>query len=76
MFLGKDNKFKYQFLSRLQQDCLYYLGHGGRNKKHLYYLDEQEHIDNMKALYNSFSDSEKPEWLTLDDILIFEKQML
>ena len=76
MFLDKDNKFKYQFLSRLQQDCLYYLGFGGRNKKHLHYLDEQEHIDNMKALYNSFSDSEKPEWITLDDIVMYEKEML
>lgn len=47
-------KFNYQMLSRLQSDCKYYLGYGNRHKKHLYFSDEQQHINEMKKLYNSF----------------------
>jgi NAD(P)H-flavin reductase len=72
----QDKRFNYQMLSRLQQDCEYYLGYGYRCKKHLYYKDEQEHIDEMKKLYNSFSDDEKPEWLTWEEIEAYEKQMI
>lgn len=70
------NSFNYQFLDRLQSDCKYYLGYGNRNKKHLYYLDEQKHIDEMKKLYNSFPADEKPEWLTWKQILKYEKEMV
>lgn len=47
------SEFNYRMLSRLQTDCRYYLGNGNRNKKHLYYGDEQKHIDKMKKLYFS-----------------------
>jgi NAD(P)H-flavin reductase len=63
-------------LSRLESDCKYYLGYGNRYKKHLYYLDEQEHIDEMKKLYNSFPDDEKPQWISYDKILEYEKLMV
>lgn len=70
------NGFNYQMLNRLQSDCKYYLGYGNRNKKYLCYKDEQEHINEMKKLYNSFSDDEKPEWLTWNQILDYEKAMI
>jgi NAD(P)H-flavin reductase len=69
-------KFNYQMLGRLKSDCDYYLGYGNRNKKHLYYHDEQEHINEMKKLYNSFPDDKKPEWLTYEEILNYEKAMI
>ena len=75
-FTKKPNEFKYQMLGRLRSDCEYYLGFGNRCKKCLYYLDEQEHIDGMKELFNSFSDDEKPEWLTYEEILSYEKAMV
>ena len=71
-----DNRFNYQMLGRLQSDCEYYLGYGNRNNKHLWAGNEQEHINEMKKLYKSFTDDKKPEWLTWEDILNYEKRML
>jgi NAD(P)H-flavin reductase len=69
-------KFNYQLLSRLQQDCKYYLGYGYRKAKHLWALNEQEQIDKMKELYNSFPNDLKPEWLTYEQILQYEELMI
>jgi NAD(P)H-flavin reductase len=69
-------KFNYQMLDRLKSDCEYYLGFGNRCPKHLYYKNEQEHIDEMKKLYNTFPDNKKPEWLTYEQILNYEKLMV
>jgi NAD(P)H-flavin reductase len=69
-------EFNYQFLDRLKSDCDYYLGYGNRNKKNLWYKDEKEHINKMKELYNSFPDNNKPEWLTYEHILNYEKEMI
>jgi hypothetical protein len=63
-------QFNYQLLSRLQQDCDYYLGCGNRVKKHLWAGDEVEQIRKMKELYDGFN--EKPEWITLEDIARYE----
>jgi hypothetical protein len=70
------NRFNYQMLSRLKSDCNYYLGYGNRCKKHLYYADEQQHINEMKKLYNDFPEDGKPEWLTYEEILNYEKAMV
>ena len=68
-------RLDYMMLSRLEADCKYYLGYGGRYTGHLYYKDEQKHIDEMKKLHNSFQDNKKPEWLTMNQILEYEKKM-
>lgn len=70
-----DDSFKYKLLDRMKQDCGYYLGYGNRQKQCLWSLDEIKHIENMKALYNSFPEDGKPEWLTMEDIEKFEKEM-
>lgn len=70
------DSFKYMLLDRMKQDCNYYLGNGNRLKKYLWANDEKEHIENMKALWNSFPDEEKPEWLTMKQIETYEKEML
>lgn len=72
----KDIAFNYMMLSRLQLDCKYYLGYGNRNKKHLWADTVEEHIAYMKELYNGFSEDEKPEWITLDDIENYEQEMM
>lgn len=69
-------EFKYRMLFRLKSDCEYYLGFGNRSKNRLYYKDEQEHIDEMKKLYNSFPKDQQPVWLTYEKILSYEKAML
>lgn len=68
------NVFGYQLLSRLKQDCEYYLGFGQRNKKHLWAQDETEQIQKMKELYAELP--EKPEWITLADIEKYEAEMV
>ena len=63
-------------LSRLQSDCEYYLGNGNRCKKHLWAGDEKKQIKEMKKLYNELPDDQKPEWLTHEQILDYEKEMI
>lgn len=71
-----DDKFLYQLLSRLQQDCEYFLGFGNRNIKNLWAGSINEHIEYMKAIYQNFDESEKPEWLSMYQIEKYEKEMI
>lgn len=71
---NKSDEFLYPFLGRLQADCEYYLGYGYRNAKQLWANDEFRHIELMKDVWNHFD--EKPEWLTWEEILSYEEQML
>lgn len=66
--------FEYQLLSRLAQDCEYYLGYGNRNPKNLWALDEHQHIAKMRELWDLLD--EKPEWLTIDQIVEYERLMV
>jgi hypothetical protein len=66
-------RFNYMMLSRLQMDCNAHLGISNRE------FDasrRKEIIEEMKELYNSFPESEKPEWLTYEEILEYEKLMV
>lgn len=69
-------EYKYMLLDRLKQDCKYFLGNGNGNAEHsLWAKDIDEQIEKMKEIYNSFSEEEKPDWITLEDIDNFEKRM-
>ncbi|NRD80856.1 hypothetical protein HPT25_26365 [Bacillus sp. BRMEA1] len=68
---NREDRFNYMLLDRLRMDCEYFLGNGNRNVKHLWANNEKDHIGKMKDLYNSFD--EKPEWLTYEQILHYEK---
>ena len=64
----------YMLLSRLKDDCEYYLGFGNRDAKHaLWARDEQKHIDKMRELYDKVNP--KPEWLTIEQINEYAKNM-
>ena len=68
-------EFKYRMLGRLQQDCEYYLGNGGRDANHaLDYHDEVRHIEEMKKLYDELP--EIPEWLPPEKLKEYEEQLL
>lgn len=69
------NRFNYMMLSRMQSDCEYYLGYGNRNKSRLAGDSVETHINAMKELHNSFPEGQKPEWLTYEGILDYEKRM-
>lgn len=66
-----DKRFQYQMLDMLRSRCDYHLGYGNRN----HIQNVQEHIDSMKTIWLSFSNDEKPKWLTWEKILEYEKEM-
>jgi len=70
-----DDSFKYMLLSRMQSDCNFYLGDTPQsfNEKYLWAGNVEEHIQNMKDLWNSFK--EKPEWLSMEQIEAYERKM-
>ena len=71
----KDEKFRYMMLSRLKQDCEYYLSNCNRSTKYLWAGSEVDQIQEMKTRHNAFTDDKKPEWLTWGDILRYEALM-
>lgn len=76
--LQKNNtnlEYNYMLLDRLKTDCEYFLGNGNGYEKHLWAGDIDSQIAKMKELYNSFADDEKPEWITMEDINNYEKEM-
>ena len=76
--LQYDKKFRYMLLSRMQSDCEYYLNYGNsnRNTKRLWAGNERKQIEYMILLHDSFKEDEKPQWLTMDEILDYQKRML
>lgn len=73
--LNNDERYRYMLLDRMYQDCKYYLGFGNRNSKFLWAGDKYRQIEYMVALYNSFDDDKKPEWITLEEIHKLKEQM-
>lgn len=69
------NKFSfyYSLLDRCVSDCKYFLGNGNRCEKHLYGKSVKVHIAIMKDIYYKLP--QKPEWLTMEEINEYEKQM-
>lgn len=68
-------KFDYMMLDRLRSDCDYFLGNGNGYLGHLYYKDIDRHIEEMKKIYESFSEQEKPEWISLQEIENYRDKM-
>lgn len=75
-FPNRQQRFNYMMLSRLMSDCNYYLGNGGRYAPHLWAGNEVKQIEKMKELHNSFSDVDKPEWLTMGQIEAYASKMI
>ena len=71
----KDESFRYMLLSRMQSDCAYYLGNGRLYGPHLWAGNEMDQIEYMKILWNSFPEDQKPEWLSYEDILAYERRL-
>lgn len=68
-----DNSFDYKMLDRLRQDNDYFLGNGNRSEKHLWAGNVKEQIAEMKLIWNRLQ--VKPEWLSMEDILDYERKM-
>jgi len=67
-------EFEYMMLGRLQTDCDYFLGNGQRSENVLWAETVEQHIAEMKKIWNSLEN--KPEWLTMEQIEDYESQML
>lgn len=74
--LSGDSKFRYMLLSRMQTDCDYYLGYGNACDRHLWAGNVEDQIEAMKALWNSFPDGKKPEWLSMEQIENYSAEMI
>lgn len=75
------NKEAYMLLSRCSKDCEYIITNGEMINsltslnKHLYGGSVDICINTMRDLYNNLPDSEKPEWLSKEDIDSYEDQL-
>ena len=70
-----DAKFRYMMLSRMKQDCDYYLRMGTKNPDHLWAGNEEVHIRNMVFLWRTFTKDEKPEWLTWYELMKYAEKL-
>lgn len=70
------DSYKYMLLDRLRTDCGYYLGNGNRNSNTLWGGSVAAHLDAMRALYESFPEDDRPEWLTMEQIEDYAAQMI
>ena len=68
---GASQDYLYRLLSRLQEDCEYFLNAGGRNEKHLWSGSVDAQIKDMKDIYNRLD--VKPDWLTMEQIEFYSK---
>lgn len=66
-------EFLIRMLRRFQMDCEYYLGASNGCSEHLWSGNVTDHIDDMKALYESIK---KPLWITMEEIENYEKKMI
>lgn len=73
--ISNNVEFNYMMLDRMRTDCDYFLSYGNRDSKFLWAGNAEDQIGYMKALWNSFDNDCKPEWLSMEDILNYEKQM-
>ena len=70
---GRDEKFMYMLLGRMQSDCKFFLGFGGRYAPSLWAKEVTRHITIMLALWTALS--EKPTWCTYDNIIAYGIEM-
>lgn len=66
---------RYSLLDRMKEDCRYFLGNGCGYEKHLWGLSVKDHIWYMKVLWLLFPINDKPQWISMSDILSYEKEM-
>ena len=65
-------KFEYMMLSRLQMDCNYYKSAADYENAHC--QTAKDLIESMKEHWNKIPEDLKPEWISYEDILEYEKK--
>ena len=72
--LNSEERLRRDLLKKFQDECDYYLNHG-KPKNWLYNGSPEEQIAAMKQLWESYPAEDKPEWLTWEQILEYEREM-
>lgn len=68
----KEYEFSRMLLDRMRTDCDYFLGNGdGKSIRNI-----PEFVKRMRDTHNSLPEGEKPEWLTMDQIDLYEIRMI
>lgn len=62
--LAQDERFRYQLLDRMRSDCEYYLNNDHISSNRLWAGSAKSQIEVMIAIWNSFPEDGKPQWLT------------
>lgn len=75
-FIRSPYEHEYRMLSRWKADCDYFLGAGNGYEGHLYHGSVERICDEMEALWNNLPEGKKPEWLSLEQIHEYRKEML
>ncbi len=68
----KSFKHCYMMLSRMQLDCNYYNSASSYNRAHC--QTAKKMIESMKEYWNKIPDDLKPEWISWEEILEYEKK--
>lgn len=66
----------YRLLSRCLSDCEYFLGNGNFHEKHLWAGKVEDHIAKMRELWDLLPETEKPAWLSMEEISEYERRMI
>lgn len=75
-FKRNPKQFQYMMLSRLQGDCKTHFSAFSPSCRIKTKESKDGIIKEMKALWEQFTESEKPEWITLEEILDYERRFL
>lgn len=73
-FVRHPREIDYMMLSRMRSDCDYFLGNGNGYEGHLWGGSVEKICDEMERIWNSLE--EKPEWLTLEQIEEYRREMM
>ena len=73
-FVRHPREKDYMLLDRMRSDCNYFLGNGNGYEGHLWGGSVEAICDEMERIWNSLE--EKPEWLTLEQIKEYRKEMM
>lgn len=68
----KEFRFDYMMLDRMRVDCEYYDTAAHYNNSHVSTI--RQTIDRMKEIWNKFPEDLKPEWISYEQILGYEKK--
>lgn len=63
-FVRSPKEREYMLLNRLQLDCKYYINCAGKCRSSSLWADIDTIIKEMENIMDSFTEEEKPEWLT------------